>query len=516
MASRNRNLAAIDVGTNSIHLIVVRVDTRTGRFKIIDREKDVVRLGKGSSDMKYLSRPAIRRGLETLSRFKRVADGARATVRAVGTSAIREAINRDKFLLMVKAKTGITIEIASGVEEARLIYLGILQALPLYQEKVLLIDIGGGSTEFLLGKKGQVLYDNSLKLGAVRLTARFFKHGNYSAKTVKQCRIYILGMLNPIARQLRNLDRQTVVGTSGTIQAVASLIRTGQKDEGVTNLNGFSFTRDDLRAAVERILDAAVHDSMEELQEFDPSRRDIIVAGALILEQLFKELDLKEMTVSEYGLREGIVMDTIENKYLRAESSPDDLRRESIRHLGETLAVEKAHTQHVAQLALRIFDQTKSLHGLGAPEREFLEAAALLHEVGLYVSHSQHHRHSYYLIKNADLLGYTEDEKAIIANVARYHRKSHPKPKHENFQTLSGEQRRIVVKLAAILRIADGLDRSHAGAVEDIRCRRTKDKVTFHLKRFEGLPVEMEIWGAEHKKGLFEKTFDVEVRFTDR
>ncbi len=308
MASRNRNLAAIDVGTNSIHLIVVRVDTRTGRFKIIDREKDVVRLGKGSSDMKYLSRPAIRRGLETLSRFKRRADGAKATVRAIGTSAIREAINRDKFLLMVKAKTGITVEIASGVEEARLIYLGILQALPVYQEKVLLIDIGGGSTEFLLGKKGQVLYDHSLKLGAVRLTERFFKHGSYSAKTVKQCRIYILGMLNPIARQLRQLDRQVVVGTSGTIQAIATLIRTGRKDEGVTNLNGFSFTREELQPAVARVLDAAAKDSMDELRELDPARRDIIVAGALILEQLFSELDLKELTVSEYGLREGIIL----------------------------------------------------------------------------------------------------------------------------------------------------------------------------------------------------------------
>src|SRR5258706_2298119 len=405
MASRNRNLAAVDVGTNSIHLIVVRVDTRTGRFKIIDREKDVVRLGKGSSDMKYLSRPAIRRGLATLSRFKRMADGAKATVRAIGTSAIREAINKDSFLRMVKAKTGISIEIASGVEEARLIYLGILQALPVYQEKVLLIDIGGGSTEFLLGKKGQVLYDHSLKLGAVRLTERFFKHGSYSAKTVKQCRIYILGMLNPIARQLRQLDRQVVVGTSGTIQAIATLIRTGRKDEGVPNLNGFSFTREELQPAVARVLDAAAKDSMDELRELDPARRDIIVAGALILEQLFSELDLKELTVSEYGLREGIILDTIEKKYLRGDTSLADLRRESILHLGETLSVEKAHTQHVARLALRIFDQTKSVHRLGSAERELLEAAALLHEVGLFVSHSQHHRPSYYLIKNAEPLG---------------------------------------------------------------------------------------------------------------
>jgi exopolyphosphatase / guanosine-5'-triphosphate,3'-diphosphate pyrophosphatase len=516
MANTTRNLAAIDVGTNSIHLIVVRVDTRTGRFKIIDREKDVVRLGEGSSDMKYLSRPAIRRGLASLSRFKRVANGAKAAVRAVGTSAIREAENKDKFLLMVKAKTGISIEIASGVEEARLIYLGILQALPVYQEKVLLIDVGGGSTEFLVGKKGQVLYDNSLKLGAVRLTERFFKKGEYSGKSVKQCREYIKGLLNPIARQLRKIDRQVAVGTSGTILAIAGLIRSERKVEGITNLNGFSFTADELKSAVAEIVDAALSDSMEELQDLDRERREIIVAGALIVEQLFEGLDLKEMTVSEYGLREGIVLDTIEKKYLRSESALDDLRRESILHLGDTLAVEKQHTRHVANLALRIFDQTRSLHKLGAPERELLEAAALLHEVGLFVSHSQHHRHSYYLIKNADLLGYTEDEKAMIANIARYHRKSHPKSKHENFQTLSEEQREVVVKLAAILRIADGLDRSHSGAVEDVVCRRSNGTIMFRLKRFEGLPVEMEIWGAEHKKGLFEKTFDLEVGFTDR
>jgi exopolyphosphatase/guanosine-5'-triphosphate,3'-diphosphate pyrophosphatase len=191
-------LAAIDIGTNSFHLIITEVETDTGNFKILGREREIVRLGSSSSDMKYLSRDAANRGIKTLKRFKALADAAGAQVRAVATSALREALNQDEFISQVRDEIGIKIEIASGYEEARFIYLGVLQSLPVFDNTVLLIDIGGGSTEFLVGQKRGILYDNSLKLGAIRLTQRFFPDGKYDNSAVKDCRKFIRGSMNPV------------------------------------------------------------------------------------------------------------------------------------------------------------------------------------------------------------------------------------------------------------------------------------------------------------------------------
>lgn len=515
MSSLKRNLAAIDVGTNSFHLIVVRMDTRTGRFKIINREKEFVRLGEGSTDMKHLSRDAMNRALTTLKRFKRVAGGLHAEIRAIGTSAVREALNKKDFLQRVKRETGISIEVASGVEEARLIYLGVLQALPVYNNQLLLIDIGGGSTEFLVGKKGDVLFDHSLKLGAVRLTDRFFRDRGGMSKKIRQCREYIAGTLLPVVRELKKIEYQTVIGTSGTIQNIARMILEEKNSDNVLSFNSYSFTRKDLKSVIEKVIEAAVHDSLDELKGLDPNRLDIIVGGTLILEQLFDQLNIQELTVSQYGMREGIILDTIEKRYPRGDHTFEDFRRDGVVHLAELFSYEKEHSHHVTHLALRMFDQLGKLHELGPAERELLEAASILHEVGLFVSHSQHHRHSYYLIRNAELLGFTENEKEVIANIARYHRKSHPKPKHENFQTLSDEEKNTVTKLAAILRIADGLDRSHACLIADIVCRRRGKSVTLRLLPANGKQIDMEMWGADRKKDLFEETFGVDVRFVD-
>ena len=221
------------------------------------------------------------------------------------------------------------------------------------------------------------------------------------------------------------------------------------------------------------------------------------------------------MTISEYALREGIILDTIEKYHRKSKFDHfHDIRYTSVLHIAETFQYEKEHARQVVHLALDIFDQTVPLHKLGPGERVYLEAAAMLHEVGLYVSHAQHHRHSYYLIRNAELLGFTENEKEIIANVARYHRKSHPKMKHEGFSKLNADDRDIVIKLAAILRIADGLDRTHASAVKSLRCRRSRSSVHFHLRKAKRGKIELEVWGANRKKELFEKAFHVNVHFS--
>ena len=242
---------------------------------------------------------------------------------------------------------------------------------------------------------------------------------------------------------------------------------------------------------------------------------DIITAGAIILEQIVQALKIKSMTISEYSLREGVILDSIEKLHRKQPVSHlHNIRRSSVLHAAESYHYEKNHASHVALLALQLFDQTTSIHRLNGEAREYLEAAALLHEIGLFISHAQHHRHSYYLIRNSELLGFTENEKEIIANIARYHRKSHPKIKHEGYNILSAEDQRTVSVLAAILRVADGLDRSHSALVRKIRTRVSKGTLFIHVRGTGRVRPEMELWGAERKKQLLQEMLRKRVLFT--
>lgn len=517
MTQKKPRLAAIDIGTNSFHLLVVEIHPSTGRFKTLGKEKELIRLGSGSTDMKYLSAAAMERGIDALKRFRTMADMFGAEVRAIATSAVREAQNQDEFLRRVKNETGIRIDIASGAEEARLIQLGVLQVLPLYQKRILLIDLGGGSTEFLLGKRRSILFSNSLKLGAVRLTERFFSSEPLGRKSIEQCRVFVRGSLAPVTRQLHRRPFDVCVGSSGTITTIANIIRARRGEETEQSLNNFTFYKSELSDAVSMILDAPTARMRSNLEGMDAARSDIIAAGAVILEEIFRELHLQQMTVSEYALREGIILDSIEKMHRnRHVDHLHNIRSSSVYHTAENYQYEASHAKQVALLALQLFDQTKNLHECGEEEREFLEAAAILHEIGLFISHSQHHRHSYYLIRNSDLLGFTEREKEIIANIARYHRKSHPKMKHEGFRQLSHDEQQIVTKLAAILRIADGLDRSHRSTIQSLRASGKGKQLTLHLRKKSHADAAMELWGVDRKKQLFEDIFakKVSLRFS--
>jgi exopolyphosphatase/guanosine-5'-triphosphate,3'-diphosphate pyrophosphatase len=514
---RKKNIAAIDVGTNSFHLIVVEYSAATGQFRTLAREKQLVRLGSGSTDMKYLSESAMTRGIQALRLFKKIAEAFNAPIRAIATSAVREALNQEEFIRRVKIEAGIKIEVASGVEEARMIYLGVVQALPVFNKKILCMDIGGGSTEYVVGKKKEILTSNSIKLGAVRLTDRFFPSGRVTDKSIKECRKYVRGMLTPIVREVGKYDYQQVIGSSGTILNLAKIILSVREERNEISLNNVRFTNKELFSAVDQILSVEKSNDRLVIVGLDPSRADIIPAGAIILEQTFKEFGIKEMTVSEYALREGIVLDTMEKSAQRPSFHHlSDIRNSSVQSLSEQFQNEIKHGRQVADLALKIFDQTEKLHHLTIVEREYLEVAALLHEIGLAISHALHHRHSYYIIKNAELMGFTENEKEIIANVARYHRKSHPKLKHEGFRPLSPEDQKLVSKLAAILRIADGLDRTHSGKITDVAVRSRGKKLRFLISTKKKKDVEIEFWGAERKKDLFESTFRVSVAFEEK
>jgi exopolyphosphatase/guanosine-5'-triphosphate,3'-diphosphate pyrophosphatase len=509
-----KRIAAIDIGTNSFHLIVVELVSSQGRFRILDREKHIVRLGSGTADMKHLAPDAMERGIRVLRQFKMIADAAHAPVRAIATSAVREALNRDEFLRSVIAETGIKIEIASGFEEARLIHLGILQALPVFRKKILVIDIGGGSTEFIIGQGRNIVYSNSVKLGAVRLTQRFFPEGKFTKKGLQECARFVTGMLAPTVRNIRTHTYDVVVGSSGTIGNITNIARMKRGGNPDHPINNTVVSRKEISGFLDELCSKKETADRAHIKGLDPARADIIIAGTILLHAIMKQLHIPSLVFSDYALREGIILDTIEHHLSekRVDHLPN-IREASVLHLAETFHYEKNHAQHVVKLALQIFDQTKTLHKLGPREREFIEAAALLHEIGLYLSHAQHHRHSYYLIRNSELLGFTENEKEIIANVARYHRKSHPKLKHESCRMLSSEDQSVIRKLAAILRIADGLDRSHAAHVQRLKCRIDKRRLTIKLFHSPAVRLSLEVWGAETKKDLFEETFPVQVQF---
>jgi exopolyphosphatase / guanosine-5'-triphosphate,3'-diphosphate pyrophosphatase len=508
--NQSKKIAAIDAGTNSFHLIIVDVKN-DGNFEIIDREREVIRLGEGSSgDIKIIENDAIERAIKTLKRFKGIADSHKAPLRTVATSAVREAHNKNEFIKRVWDETGVEVEVISGYEEARLIYLGVLKAVPVFNKKTLAIDIGGGSTEFFLGRKGNSNYSCSIKIGAVRLTQKFFPDYIITESRIKACRKWVEGELYQIAGIIKTHGFQVCVGSSGTIMAAGLIINAKRNSNGFQNgiLNNFEFSKKDLADAENEILKRKTIDKRKKLPGLDEKRADIIPAGIIILKTIFDMLELEKMTISGYALREGIIIDTLQKMHLDGITpNLDNIKKESIRHVSLACRNDIEHSAHITNLALQMFDQLKKLHGLGEECREYLEAAATLHDVGYHISHTNHHHHSYYIIKNSELLGFNENEINIIAHTARYHRKSHPKDSHLEFCELPFKTQLIVKKLASILRIADSLDRTHKKIIQSVECRVKSSKVEIVLHVGRNTNPEIELWNVERRKGLFEEVF---------
>jgi exopolyphosphatase/guanosine-5'-triphosphate,3'-diphosphate pyrophosphatase len=511
MADGVRTLAAIDVGTNSFHLVVARV-TGEDRFEVITSEKEMVRLGTGSGDMKRLTPDAIQRGVETLRRMKQIADIDEAPVRAVATSAVREAENHDEFVRRAWEEAGVEIEVISGVEEARLIHLGVLQAIPVFDQRMLLCDIGGGSTEVMVGHQGQVLTARSFKLGAVRLTNRFFPGERLHPSAVPSCRTFIRSTLSPYGREVAAHAFEVAVGSSGTIQAVAAIAQAVTGAEPPKSFNRYHLTSDEIRGVAKALASAASVKQRARIPGVAAERADIVLAGALILEGVVEIFGVDEMEISDYALREGVLLDTIQRSGDGSLHHLRDVSRRSVLHLAQLCDEEPEHSAHTARLAVELFDELVALPeltelaGLGQPAREYLEAGALLANVGLFISHSRHHLHSYYVVRNSEVLtGLTDDEIEIIALLARYHRKSSPKARHLEFARLSPEDQHLVRALSGILRVAIGLDRSHGRRVSGTRCHLEGDLLVIEVVPAGDAPVELELFTAEQRRELLEE-----------
>ena len=505
--------AAIDVGTNSFHLVIVKV-LPEGGFVLVGKEKVVVRLGEAPKQMKHLTEEAIERGVDAMKLFAHIAGRKRAEIRAVATSAVREAENGTDFIDRVREKTGIEVEVVSGFEEARLIYLGILQALPVVERKIALFDIGGGSTEILVGKDGTPLYANSYKIGAIRMTQRFLPDEKISKAQVERLQLHVRGELYFAARQVQSKEPEMLIASSGTAQTIGSMALMAARREIPDQLNGVEITLGEIKPVVNAILSASTHKERSSLPGCDPRRADILAAGGIVLQTILEELQFDSFTISSYALREGIILDTINKERGSRSSHPRELRDqrfESVLKLGHTYNFDEPHGRHTARLALQLYDQLENLHDIPSEYRELLEAAALLHDIGYYISPAAHHKHSLYLIQNSALLGFNREEIDVIANIARYHRKSHPKLRHASFVGLTKEDQRYVPILAGILRIGDSLDRTHRQSVSDIRVTDDGKQLNIEALKEGDEEIGFEVWSATRRKGLLGRALGREV-----
>jgi len=522
---QERILAAIDIGTNSIHMVVGRINATLPAFTIIAKEKDTVRLGERDPKTRDLTPEAIERAIATLRRCQKLAQSLKAEqIVAVATSAVREAPNGRAFLQRVDTELGLFVNLVSGQEEARQIYLGVLSGMEFNSQPHIIIDIGGGSTELILGDGHKPRTLSSTKVGAVRLTAEFITTDPISNLEFQYLQAYVRGMLErPIEEIQANLEvgeQPRLVGTSGTIETLALIHAKNTLGTVPNPLTGYQLSRTDLKEILKHLVSLNYAERAAMIGTSD-KRAEIIVAGGIILLDAMKMLGVESLVICERALREGMIVDWMLSHGLIEDrlNFQSEVRQRSVLKVAQKYQVNLANAERVASFSLSIFNQIKGqLHDWDTEERELLWAAAILHNCGVYISHSAHHKHSYYLIRHGELLGFTEADIEVMANLARYHRKSPPKKKHENYNNLpSPTHRKLVNQLSAILRLAVALDRRQIGAITQVHCEYKPQKKELQLKLVPAVPNDdcaLELWNLDYKKEVFEAEYGVKVKAT--
>ena len=507
-------LCAIDVGSNSIHMIVAQIDP-DGGVTTLWRMKEPTGLGRLTFPNKTISEEAMDRAVTTLARFAHAAHSRSAEkIVAVATSAVREATNGGDLIERVRRELKLRLKVVSAKEEARLIYLGARHAGGFGNspdEPALLLDIGGGSVEFIVGTNERAMMLESRKLGAARMTARFIKSDPPKKEEVDKLRQHYRTELKTIVDQIAIARPARLIGTSGTLENIAAMLAGGETSAKVIEKKKLDKLVATLlkKTSVERA----------DLPGLDDGRKDQIIAGVVMVQELFAGLEqvpdskLKKIELCDAALREGILIDYVERKLpqMRIRREVPEPRKRSVLDLCRRCDWHKSHSEQVTALTLRLFDCLKPHHELGPLDRELIEYASLMHDIGWHIGRKKHHKHSAYLIRHGRLRNFTEEEIDIMANIARYHRKAHPKKKHGDYAALTHRARKTVDVGAALLRVADGLDRTHAAVVRDVRCRVTKKSITLHLDASED--AELEVWGAKRKAAWMEEVFGRSVEF---
>lgn len=506
--SSGRVIALMDVGTNSIRLRLVQV-LPDKKFEIVLTQKEVVRLGDSEFVEQTLQSEAIDRAVQVCCHFYTLIKQHEVEeIIAIATTAVREAANRGEFIQYIKDKCGLDIRIISGLEEARLIYLGIASGMNLGDQQALLIDIGGGSTELIVGDKQQHYLLDSLKLGAIRLTNMFFLPHENEAVTPERYTLiqsYVRNTLVRTAQRIQPYKIDVLLGSSGTLLNLANI--TAEHFYQRSALPDESFTHQQLKTVISKLCELPL-DQRRKITGIDPQRADYIVSGAAIIDTIMDELKLKRLQISDRGLLDGMLVDYLDRTDQSLALGQITIRERSVLQLGRTVDFDEPHARHVARLAMQLFESGFSigLHKLGRWERELLEYAALLHDVGAFLSYQNHQMHTYYIVRNADLLGFDQKEISIIALAGLHHRKLLPSRRNADYAALDEGSQRAVCILGMMLRLAESLDRSHSGAIHRVRFTKGNGNEII-LDVFSNEDCHLELFGVEIHKQVFEKTF---------
>jgi exopolyphosphatase / guanosine-5'-triphosphate,3'-diphosphate pyrophosphatase len=508
-------LAAIDIGTNSLHMIVVQVRPDFS-FEVIDREKEMVRLGAGGLDGRSLTPEATHNALQVMSKFRRLADSHQVDkIIAGATSAVREADNGGELLQAIRQQTGIRARVISGKEEARLIHMAAAYGLGSPGEVVVVVDIGGGSVEVTRGPGAVAEQTQSFKLGVIRLTERFVKSDPISPREERKLVRHVDSELGKYLEQLKIAGFDRLVGTSGTALSLGSVALVADGRSAGAPLRNQRVPAKSLHR-VRKVLTELSLDRRLRVPGLEPRRADLAVAGSILLDTIIRRLEAPAITLCDLSLREGLLLDYIarhRKEIAQADRYPD-VRRRSVIELAERCRYWPEHAQQIARLSGSLFDQTRAVHGLTDREREWLEYAAILHDIGVHISYENHHKHSYYLIRNGDLRGFEPHEVEIMALLARYHRRATPKRRHSGFGDLPRRQRKVVRTLSAMLRLAETLDRSHAQTVTAIELHDRGEDGLLQV-RTSG-DAELELWAAARHAAPFERLIGKPVRIEAR
>ena len=488
-------LAAIDIGTNSIHMIVVEATSKNS-FNILDREKEMAKLGAGVFASNQISDRAFEIGLKTIVRYVQLADSLGVDeIITAATSAIREARNGEDFLNEVVTQTGLSPRIISGQEEARLIFLAVRNSIALEKDKTLVLDIGGGSTEAVIGDRKSIFFKDSLPLGVLRLLDMFEDRGTVGAEGQGVLEAHIRFVAERAIEKIRDIGFKRVIGTSGTIRTMGEAAHIAAGGKSLQSVNAEVVELKDLSELTQKLLEMKL-EKRAQVEGVSEKRADAIHLGGVLLTQLLKMAEVEEITLCDASLREGMILDYLEkhSQVVALPTEPINLRYRKAAHLVYKYESDWSENCHVAYLALEIFDQTQELHELGNFERETLEFAALLHDIGQFISFKKHHKNSRYIIERTDPRGFTDEEMLLIKHLVRYHCKAKPSKKHKKFKKLSKRDRRIVKLLSGILRIAVALNKTKNRRVEQISCQISKNELEIIVRGADNL--EVEIWAA--------------------
>ncbi len=502
-------IAALDLGSNSFHLIVVDAHA-DGSFETLLREKDVLRLADSVATTHRIPPDKVEAAIASVTRLRSMGDALNVDEWVVcATSALREAENGADVVEQIEAETGVGIEVITGVDEARLIFLAVRASVMLDKPPAVCIDQGGGSLEVSVGDGTGLLWATSVKLGAVRLTAEFVHSDPPTNAELDAIRARTRELLQPIAAATKRYRPGMLIATSGSLTSLARLAAPKLAASTPNGLHQLTVTADEL-AKVHKKAQTLSLEERRNLDGLDARRAEIIPAGSVVLEVAMELLGFDEVTVSEWSMREGMVLDAIGHHDAIDWVDPRSMRRESVQGLVRRYGANAQHAHQVARLATAIFDDLQELHDLSPVDRELLDYAAWLHDIGEHVSMDNHDRHTAYLIEHGKLRGFPPEEVLMLAAIGRFHRRGTPKAStYEPMKQLSDVDRERVTKLTAILRVADGLDRSHDDAVDHVSARRYDDRIEIDPQGTGDL--DLERWGVRRKRTLLEKTLGLPV-----